>query len=766
MLVKAAPRDERGSALVSVLVMMLVLTMFALTLAAIVTNTSSTLVSGRSTFQARAAADAGIAASLAAFRKAEACTGTISSATPPVYSATCSATTSTVTFTSTGSADDGHRTSVQAVYGYTTAQSYEANVGQLIVFSGTTMYPPNKVTSATSARAKVIVASGDLVCDSAMSANVVTQDDFYAHNGCAVSGWVKAKGDATLDAGSSVGQDLTSGGPAILNSVSTVGGSLTSGGTATLYSGSSVGKDLSSVGRAYLGSGSSVGGNLTTASFADLRSDSSVGGNLSTASYATLDSGTSVGGDLTSTSYSDIEGTVKGNVVSSTYVLTGDNSSIEGSVTAAGTTRTWIHGTVGKDVTAVGPVSTHYNSVVTGDIVAAATSTTEIYGTVNGRLTAGGVVLIDSSGRVAGDTSAGTTTGTTTVRGRISGDLRVRGMAYVDNGATVSGTVVAAGTGITSVYGNVGGSLEVAGSVRIDYNGRVGANVTSSGTATDNVYGTVVGDLSAGGNVYLPAGSIGGDLTLPASRSLTPSDASSRVAGTVIRAAAPAKPAAPTAPTVSLTPPVVKVTAPAAPTIPTWQDYGYASADWPGYTVQVLGKTSSWCSARNWATYLGTFTAPTVLDATACNGGLSAHATSTTTVTVQANVAVLSSEIDLQNFTFNPASGASPNLWFIVPSSGQSVKKYPGATSGNGEIDLYSTNVGVPTVLYTPDDITFSYSTFTGSTYSRWIDFDSGPPGDIKAAPVEFPIQLFESTEPTTPSGTFSVTRISQREIG
>jgi cytoskeletal protein CcmA (bactofilin family)/Tfp pilus assembly protein PilX len=763
MLVKVGTRDERGSALVSVLVMMLVLTMFALTLAAIVTNTSSTLISGRSTSQARAASDAGVAAALAAFKKAEACTGTISSATAPVYSVTCSADTGTVTFTSTGSADDGHQTSVQAVYGYTTAQSYEAKVGQLIMFSGTTMYSPNKVTSTTSDRAKVIVAAGDLICDSAMSANVVTQDDFYAHSGCAVSGWVKAKGDATMDAGSSVGQDLTSGGPAILNSVSTVGGSLTSGGTATLYSGSSVGKDVSSVGRVLLDSNSSVGGSLTTASYADLRSNSSVGGDLSAGSYASLDSGTSVGGNLTSTSYSDIEGTVKGNLVSGSYVLTGDNSSIAGYVTAAGTARTWIHGTVGKDVTAAGPVTTHYNSVVTGGVIAAGTSTSTIYGTVGGDLAAGGPVVIDYSGSVAGDTTAGT--GTTSVYGKLSGGLKVKGTVYVDNNGTVSGTVTAAGTGITSSYGRIGGSLKVAGTVTIDYNGTVGADVTSSGTATDNIYGRVSGNVSSGGNVNLPAGSVGGNLTLPAGKSLTPSGAASRVAGTVTNSAAPAAPGAPSAPTVSLTPPVVKVTAPASPTIPTWQDYRYASADWPGYTVQVLGKTSSWCSARNWATYLGTFTAPTVLDATACNGGLTAHATSTTTVTIQANVAVLSSEIDLQNITFKSASGTSPNLWFIVPSSGQSVKKYPGVTSGNGEIDLYSTNVGVPTVLYTPDDITYYYSTFTGSTYSRWIDFDSGPPGDIKAAPVEFPIELFESTEPTTPSGTFTVTRLSQREV-
>lgn len=763
MLVKAGARDERGSALVSVLVVMLVLTMFALTTAAIVTNTSSNLVSGRSASQARAAADAGIAAALASFRKAEACNGTVSSATAPVYTATCAAGPSTVTFMSTGSADDGRQASVQAVYGYTTAQSFEAKVGQLIVFSGTTMYEPNKVTSATSDRAKVIVASGDLHCDSAMFANVVTQDDFYAHSGCAVSGWVKARGDATLYSGSSVGLDLTSGGPAVLNSVSSVGGNLVSGGTATLYSGSSVGKDLTAVGRAYLGSGASVVGNLSSAGYVDLNSNSSVGGDLSTAAYANLDSGTSVGGNLTSTSYSDIEGKVTGNVISGSYVLTGDNSRIEGFVTAAGTGRTWIHGTVGKDVTAAGPVTTDYNSEVTGEVVAAGTSRTEVYGAVRGGLAAAGAVLIDYSGRVVGDTSAGTST--TTVRGRISGDLRVRGTVTVDHGGAVSGSVVAAGTGLTSNYGSIGGSLKVAGTVRIDWNGSVGANVTSSGTATDSIYGRVVGHFKAGGDVYLPAGSVGGNLTLPASKSLTPSDAWTRVGGTVTSDSAPAEPDAPSAPTVSLSPPEVEVATPTKPTVPTWQDYGYSSSDWPGYTVEVLAKNSKLCSTRDWAAHLGTFTTPTVLDATQCSGGLDEHPSWTTTVTIQTDVAVVTSEIDLQNITFKPAGGADPHLWFIVPSDGQSVKKYAGIGSGSGEIDLYSTNVGIPTLLYTPDDITYSYSTFTGSMYSRWMDFDSGPPGDIRAAPVEFPIELFEATEPTSPGGTFSVTRLSQREV-
>jgi cytoskeletal protein CcmA (bactofilin family) len=745
--------------------MMLVLTMFALSMAAIVTNTASTLGTGRSASQARAAADAGVAAALGAFKKAKACSGTVSSGTPPVYATTCTADATKVTFVSIGRADDGHQATVQAVYGYTIAQAYGATVGQLTFFTDTGTFPPNVVTSSTPAPAKVVIASGNFQCKSAMASNVVVGGDFYAYSGCVISGWVKVKRTATMYGGSAVGQDLTSGGSTVLSSVSSVGGSLASGGNATVYGGSSIGQDLTADGQVFLDSGASVGRNLTCSGYVTLNSNSTVGGDLSTGGYATLASGTSVGGNLTSTGYSNLEGTVKGNLVAGGYAITGDNSSVEGSVTAAGSDRTWIHGRVGKDVTAVGPVTTHYNSVVTGDVTAAGNSTTTIYGTVRGDLTAGGAVLIDYNGSVSGDTTS-SGTGTTSVYGALAGNLKVSGAVYLDYNGTVSGTVTAAGTGATSVFGRILASLKVAGTVTVDYNGSVAGDMASSGTATDNIYGRISGNASVGGNVYLPAGSIGGNLTQPPAKSLTPNDAKSRVVGTVTSKAAPAAPTAPSAPTVSLIPPVVTVSAPPSATSPQWQDYGYSSADWPGYTTQVLGSSSPWCSARNWATYLGTFTAPTIVDATACSGGLNAHPTAATAVTISARVVVVSSEIDLQYATFKAASGSSPNLWFIVPSQGGGAKSYAGTLPGSGEIDLDSSNLGVPTILYTPVRIVYHSSTFTGSMYSKAIVFDGSSPGDIKAAPVEFPLALFDSTAPpTTPSGTFSVTRISQREI-
>ena len=109
-----------------------------------------------------------------------------------------------------------------------------------------------------------------------------------------------------------------------------------------------------------------------------------------------------------------------------------------------------------------------------------------------------------------------------------------------------------------------------------------------------------------------------------------------------------------------------------SPTVPTWQDYGYSSADWPGYTVVVLDKTSPRCSAANWTSDLGTPTKPTVIDATACSGGLSQHPTSATTVTIGANIVVVASEIDLRHLprdVLGTTEEISPAAAWVSPRS-------------------------------------------------------------------------------------------------
>jgi hypothetical protein len=113
--------DEAGSALVSVLIIMLVLSIGALTLGVIVTNTAGVAADGRSTAQSRAAADAGIAELLARAGRGLVCEQTLSDialGSGSRYSATsrCDEATELVVFESTGTSDQGGRTTVKAVY--------------------------------------------------------------------------------------------------------------------------------------------------------------------------------------------------------------------------------------------------------------------------------------------------------------------------------------------------------------------------------------------------------------------------------------------------------------------------------------------------------------------------------------------------------------------------------------------------------------------------------------------------------------------------
>jgi hypothetical protein len=108
---------------VSVIVLMLVLTVIALTTAAVTVNTTHGLVSTRTTAQARAAADAGLAAVIAAFRRDGDCPATnpSSDTDDPRYETTCDNSGSQATFTSTGEPGTAVETRIEAVYQVITA---------------------------------------------------------------------------------------------------------------------------------------------------------------------------------------------------------------------------------------------------------------------------------------------------------------------------------------------------------------------------------------------------------------------------------------------------------------------------------------------------------------------------------------------------------------------------------------------------------------------------------------------------------------------
>lgn len=699
--------DDRGSALVSVLVMMLVLTLFALTLAAIVSNTTSNLAAGKYTGQARASADAGVAAALAQFRKAEGCTGTLTSSSAPRFSVTCETVNDTVTFRSVGSADSGRSVTVEAVFHYQFSHEYGSTGHELTFFSNTTYYDTDPVSSATSDPANVTIIDGNYSCDAPMALNVVVDGNFTAQNDCTVSGNVTAFGTAHIDG--TVRGNLTASGDVVVDG--TVRGSVSTQGTVDVYG--------------------TVNGNATA------------GGRGRSFVYGV------VGGDMAA--------------AGPVTVYYGDR--VEGKLTSASTDHSYIYGAVGGEVKTQGTITVSYNGSIGGDTIAAGTAISYLYGRIVGDFSAGGDIYFADNASVTGNvTVAGRNL--TTIYGTIGGDLVTAGAVTIYYNAKVGGEVKAAGTDGSALYGTVTGDFAVAGAALIDYNGVAKASVLASGRDQTRIYATVAKDVKTGGDVYIfYTGRVRGDLSLPNGRTLSPNDASSRVDGRVLRAAAPP---APDKPTVKLPPFEVAPDGPDRSLLFTWQDYGYDAADWVGFSPVFYSGGSSICTSSNWASELATMTTPTVVDATKCKGGLSADPYRQTTVVISTDIVVVSTRINLQQFSFVAAPGTKPHLWFIVPSAGQSVRKdFPGLGrhAGDGTITLNSTVVDVPTMLYTPTTVDYYSGSFTGSMYATTIDV-LGSRTTTTATPMDFPIGLWGATGGHGSGGTFSVSPISQREIG
>lgn len=191
---------ERGAVLLTVMIVMFVLAFVAIVVAAIVVNTTGTLVSGRSTAQARVAADAGLAEALAtAKRTQEFCDLELSSSDPHfTVTSSCSATEpKEVTFISTGSPGAGE-VKTQAVYSYTESPVGLAGAAELVFFNsaGNNVYFTNHVLPhADSSLATVLFpAGGGFECKTVVPANVLSAGPFIGQAGCRVKGSLYAGG--------------------------------------------------------------------------------------------------------------------------------------------------------------------------------------------------------------------------------------------------------------------------------------------------------------------------------------------------------------------------------------------------------------------------------------------------------------------------------------------------------------------------------------------------------------------------------------------
>ncbi|MCA0250946.1 MAG: hypothetical protein LCH76_01375 [Actinobacteria bacterium] len=224
--------------MITVLVTMLVLSLLALTMASLVTSTAGSLLGTRNNAEARAAADAGMAALVAKARQTPDgfCNLSIASADespdPPVYQAESGDCASEqVTFTSTGHGSDGAQTTIEAVYGYT-EPSLPGGAGDMVFFGNTTFTQEVKTYSLDDDLLSIVIPTGDFTCMATIPGNILLGGDFYTKGNCKIAGGVAAGGRMDMsNAPDRVEGSVTMAGTGSNTVQGSIGGSLRTGGT-------------------------------------------------------------------------------------------------------------------------------------------------------------------------------------------------------------------------------------------------------------------------------------------------------------------------------------------------------------------------------------------------------------------------------------------------------------------------------------------------------------------------------------------------------
>ena len=219
--VRGRGRDDEGSSLVAVLLVMLVLTIAGLALSSIVVNTAGFTSSARAQAESRAAADAGLAAVSAQLKRGEIACPTAPAkyvvSTPVAvssdaasrgytYAVSCTDTLATVRVNANV---DGAKTALQAEFGFSTATS----LGGDMVFFGTNSIDFNSNVEVTDPgrRVNIVVPEATAFnCNAKIPGNLTVKGNINTQSGCNVSGTVAAGGTLNMCCGSDTFQgDLT-----------------------------------------------------------------------------------------------------------------------------------------------------------------------------------------------------------------------------------------------------------------------------------------------------------------------------------------------------------------------------------------------------------------------------------------------------------------------------------------------------------------------------------------------------------------------------
>jgi hypothetical protein len=116
----------------------------------------------------------------------------------------------------------------------------------------------------------------------------------------------------------------------------------------------------------------------------------------------------------------------------------------------------------------------------------------------------------------------------------------------------------------------------------------------------------------------------------------------------------------------------------AMPALPPWVDFGYDPSVWVvggvTYGVTTLSdpqNNCSWPTSTTIGGYGGDASAPVIIDALGCTGGIST--TSNTTISLTSDVAIFTNQFNwgspINSLTFTSSTTTKHNVWFITPDN-------------------------------------------------------------------------------------------------
>lgn len=194
---RARLRDDAGSTMVTVLVVMLVLSIGGLALAGIVTSTTGSLATSNSRAQAQAAVDAGIATETAKLENGTHVCGAgsntysdtdvlVNSASDPGYDfrLECAAGVATLeVFSEVRGAKAGR----QAAFTYTVSATPGAD-GDIVMYGGDITFTTQVNVGTATRPVEILIPNGSFTCQNTIWGTVIAKHDVRTNGGCTVHG--------------------------------------------------------------------------------------------------------------------------------------------------------------------------------------------------------------------------------------------------------------------------------------------------------------------------------------------------------------------------------------------------------------------------------------------------------------------------------------------------------------------------------------------------------------------------------------------------